>query len=73
MSHDSIVRNWQKHSERNEDKNYLFLRSLKFRDYGFDVDEVAGALHEEVADAHHSTEDQLLAKARELYAEFNRK
>ena len=26
-----------------------------------------------VVDAHHTTEDQLLAKAREFYAEFNRK
>jgi len=50
-----------------------FSAASKFRDYGFDVDEVAGALHEEVVDAHHSTEDQLLAKARELYAEFNQK
>lgn len=26
-----------------------------------------------VVDAHHTTEDQLLAKAREFYAEYNRK
>ncbi len=26
-----------------------------------------------VVDAHHTTEDQLLAKARDVYAEFNRK
>ena len=26
-----------------------------------------------VVDAHHTTEDQLLAKAREFYAEFNQK
>ena len=26
-----------------------------------------------VVDAHHSTEDQLLAKARDFYAEFNKK
>jgi len=26
-----------------------------------------------VVDAHHTTEDQLLAQAREFYAEFNRK
>ena len=26
-----------------------------------------------VVDAHHTTENQLLAKAREFYAEFNRK
>ena len=26
-----------------------------------------------VVDAHHTTEDQLLAKARDFYAEFNKK
>jgi len=26
-----------------------------------------------VVDAHHTTEDQLLAKARDFYADFNRK
>jgi hypothetical protein len=34
------------------------------------ADKIIGSI---VVDAHHTTEDQLLAKAREFYAEFNRK
>ena len=47
MDHDSIVQDWQKHAEQNDEKNYRFLRSLKHRDYGFEPDEVAGELHEQ--------------------------
>ena len=36
--------------------------------------DVAGKIiGSEVVDAHHTTEDQLLAKARDFYAEYNRK
>ena len=45
MDHDSVVRDWEKNAERNDDENYQFLRSMKFRDYGFEPDELAGELH----------------------------
>jgi Fe-S-cluster containining protein len=48
MNHDSIVQDWRVHAERHDEKNYRFLRSLKHRDYGFDPDELAGELHEQV-------------------------
>jgi len=44
--HDSIVRDWEENAERNDEQNYRFLRSLKSRDYGFEVDEVANELHQ---------------------------
>ena len=41
------------------------------KDHNPDVAEkIVGSV---IVDAHHTTEDQLLAKAREFYAEFNRK
>ncbi len=46
MDHDDIVRDWKKHAEQRDEKNYLFLRSLKHRDYGFDPDDAAAELHE---------------------------
>ncbi|MDX1928538.1 MAG: YkgJ family cysteine cluster protein [Pirellulaceae bacterium] len=46
ISHDSIVRDWEKNAERNSEKSYLFLRSFKFNDYGFDVDAAAHELHQ---------------------------
>ena len=48
MDHDSIVQDWRNHAEQNDDKNYRFLQSLKHRDYGFEPDELAGELHEQV-------------------------
>ena len=47
MDHDTIVDDWRKNAERHDDENYEFLRSMKFRDYGFDPDELAGELHEQ--------------------------
>ncbi len=47
MDHDTVVEDWQKNAERHGDENYEFLRSMKFRDYGFDPDELAGELHEQ--------------------------
>ena len=47
MDHDSVVEDWRNNGERHDDENYEFLRSMKFRDYGFDPDELAGDLHEQ--------------------------
>lgn len=46
MDHDTIVEGWQRNAELHGDDNYEFLRSLKFRDYGFDPDELAHELHD---------------------------
>ncbi len=46
MDHDTIVEDWRRNSKSHDDENYEFLRSLKFRDYGFDPDELAAELHE---------------------------
>jgi hypothetical protein len=48
MDHDSIVQDWRKHAGRRGEQHYRFLRILKHRDYGFDPDELAGELHEQV-------------------------
>jgi Fe-S-cluster containining protein len=45
--HDGAVADWQQHADQNDDRNYKFLRSLKFRDYGFEPDELAGQLHQQ--------------------------
>lgn len=45
ISHDSIVQDWEENAERNSEESYLFLRSFKFHDYGFDVDRAANELH----------------------------
>ena len=47
MDHDSVVEDWQQNSEPHDEENYEFLRSMKYRDYGFDPDELAGELHEQ--------------------------
>ena len=47
MDHESVVEDWQQNAERHDQRNYEFLRSMKFRDYGFDPDELAGELHEQ--------------------------
>ncbi len=46
MDHNSIVQDWQQNAEIHDRENYEFLRSMKFEDYGFEPDELAGALHE---------------------------
>lgn len=46
-SHDGIVEDWRQHAESHDDANYAFLRSLKFRKYGFDPDQAARELHEQ--------------------------
>ena len=46
MDHESVVEGWRQNAERNDEENYEFLRSLEFRDYGYDTDELAGELHE---------------------------
>ena len=47
MDHDSVVDDWRQNAERNDEESYEFLRSMKFRDYGFDPDELAGELHKQ--------------------------
>ena len=46
MDHDSVIKDWQQNAESHDGENYEFLRSMKFRYYGFDPDELAGELHE---------------------------
>ena len=46
MDHDTVVEAWRQSAQLHDDENYEFLRSLKFRDYGYDPDELAGELHE---------------------------
>lgn len=46
MDHDTIVEDWRRNSKLHDDENHEFLRSLKFRDYGFEPDELAAELHE---------------------------
>jgi hypothetical protein len=46
VDHDTLVEDWRRNAELHGDANYAFLRSLKFRDYGFDPDELAAELHE---------------------------
>jgi Fe-S-cluster containining protein len=43
--HDKVVEAWQQNAENNDEENYQFLRSMKWEDYGFDPDELAGKLH----------------------------
>lgn len=45
--HDGIVQAWRRNAERNADRNFEFLHSLKFRRYGFDPDKTAAKLHEQ--------------------------
>ncbi len=46
MDHDTVVDDWRQNAELHDDRNYEFLRSLKFQDYGFDPDKLAAELHE---------------------------
>jgi hypothetical protein len=47
VDHESVVEDWKRNAERNDEENYRFLRSMKFRNYGFEPDELAGELHKE--------------------------
>ncbi len=46
MDHDAAVSDWQQNAESHDEDNYQFLRSLKFRRYGFQPDTLAAKLHE---------------------------
>ena len=48
MDHDAVLEDWRQYAKAHDDQNYEFLRSLKFRNYGFDPDELAAELHERV-------------------------
>jgi Fe-S-cluster containining protein len=47
MDHDAIIRDWQQNAESHDEENYQFLRSMKFRNYGFRPDKLAAELHEQ--------------------------
>ncbi len=47
IDHDAVVEDWRQYAEPNDDENYDFLRSMKFKDYGFEPDELAGELHQQ--------------------------
>jgi hypothetical protein len=40
-----VLEDWRRNAKAHDDQNYEFLRSLKFRNYGFDPDELAAELH----------------------------
>ena len=46
MDHETVVEEWRRSAQLHDDENYEFLRTLKFRDYGFDTYELAAELHE---------------------------
>jgi len=46
VEHDTVVEEWRRSAQQHDDENYEFLRSLKFRNYGYDADKLAGELHE---------------------------
>jgi hypothetical protein len=43
--HDVVVEEWRRNAEMHDEENYQFLRNLKFRDYGFEPDDLAVELH----------------------------
>ncbi len=47
LDHDSVIAGWQQHAEKNDDKNFDFLHSLKRRDFGFDPSDIAAELHKQ--------------------------
>jgi len=51
VDHDTVLEDWRRNAPSHDDENYEFLRSLKFRDYGFDPDELAAELHASVFQA----------------------
>jgi Fe-S-cluster containining protein len=47
VDHHTVVEEWRRSAQEHEEENYQFLRSLKWRDYGYDPDELAAELHEQ--------------------------
>jgi Fe-S-cluster containining protein len=47
VNHDTVVEAWHRSAQQHDDENYEFLRSLKFREHGYDPDELAAELHKE--------------------------
>lgn len=45
-NHESIVRDWKENASQNDEENFLFLRSFKTRNYGYDVDDAVNELHQ---------------------------
>ena len=45
--HDAVVETWKKHATEHDDENFTFLRSMKFKDYGFEPDVMAAELHQQ--------------------------
>lgn len=48
MDHSTMIGEWRRSAQAHDDENYEFLRSLKFRDYGYDPDNLAADMHERV-------------------------
>ena len=47
IDHETVAEDWRNNAERHDNENFEFLRSMKFRNYGFDPDEVASELHQQ--------------------------
>jgi uncharacterized protein len=47
LTHDAAVENWRDNAHRHDEKNYTFLRSLKFQNYDLDPDRRAVELHQQ--------------------------
>jgi Fe-S-cluster containining protein len=47
MDHDTIVADWTRNAQSHDEENYQFLRSMKFRSYGFKPDKLAAKLHQQ--------------------------
>jgi len=47
-NHDEIVNDWKANAQKNDDRNYMFLRSLKVRTSSKKVDRVTSGLNEQV-------------------------
>jgi Fe-S-cluster containining protein len=47
MDHDAVVEDWRQNAESHDEENYDFLRSMKFRRYGFSPDKLAAKLHKQ--------------------------
>jgi len=43
---EEIIKNWKKNAEKDHEKNFLYIRSLKFKDYD-EVDRIAKEVHDE--------------------------
>jgi len=47
VDHDTAVNDWRQNAQSHDEENYEFLRSMKFRDYGFEPDDLAAEMHKQ--------------------------